>query len=174
MSFETIVKRISPKLKLIAHRLNGHHTFFNDEDLYQEALLQLWVNFKEGNLDDKNDSYILKGCYFHLKNYLRKNLDEVGYVSIENPIGNDEYKIEDMLCSEEVDIYRCLEEKIDFDRIEEAYLDERERNVLSMLIEGNSMREIGKRLNISHVMVIKIKNRIKEKCKPLFLTYAAN
>ncbi|MCX5704439.1 MAG: hypothetical protein NT066_08150 [Candidatus Omnitrophica bacterium] len=83
MSFEILLKRISPTLKRIAYRLNGHFSFFNDEDLYQEALIHLWLDFKEGKLSDKTDSYILQGCYFYLKNYIRKNYDKANLISLE-------------------------------------------------------------------------------------------
>ncbi|MCX5703357.1 MAG: hypothetical protein NT066_02530, partial [Candidatus Omnitrophica bacterium] len=84
MPFESLIKRISPTLKRITYKLNGHFSFFNDEDLYQEALIHLWQDFREGKLDDKTDSYILQGCHFHLKNYIRKNYDKAKLLSLEN------------------------------------------------------------------------------------------
>ena len=83
MAFEELVKRLSPTLKRITYRLNGHFTFFNDEDLFQEALVRLWQDFNAGKLDDKTDSYILQGCYFHLKNYIRKCKTRTKLISIE-------------------------------------------------------------------------------------------
>ena len=43
-------------------------------------------------------------------------------------------------------------------------LTEREKEVVFLSIDGLTVREIGVKLNISHVMVIKIKNNIKRKC----------
>jgi len=83
MNFDTIVERISPALKNITYKLNGHYTFFNDDDLRQESLLHLWLEYQKGKLEDKTDSYILQGCYYYLKNYLRKVKADTKFVSIE-------------------------------------------------------------------------------------------
>ena len=64
MTFEHLIRRISPTLMRITHRLNGHHSFFDDEDLYQEALIHLWLHYEDGSLSDKTDSYILQGAIF--------------------------------------------------------------------------------------------------------------
>src|SRR3989338_8416537 len=90
MSFEELVKKLTPRLKGITHRLNGRFTFFNDEDLFQEALINLWQDFRDGALDDKTDSYILQGCYFHLKNYIRMQKLRTPLVSLEVMAGNEE------------------------------------------------------------------------------------
>ncbi len=163
MTFETLIKRISPTVKKIAHKLNGHYTFFNDDDLYQEALMHLWVDFQEGILNDKTDSYILQGCYYHLKNYIRKTQDTVSLLSLTTPIGEDGMTIEDSLPAEGTDVFDYLDSKLQLETAEQKYLTERESKVLSYLMDGMSMREIGSRLGISHVMVLKIRNRIKEK-----------
>lgn len=164
MTFEHIIRRISPTLKRITHRLNGHHSFFDDEDLYQEALIHLWLHYKEGSLSDKTDSYILQGCYFHLRNYLRKVQDKVPILSINTTgIGDDGTKLEDILAIDGMETFNCLESKIDVEAREEKYLTEREKKTLSLIMEGMSMREVGARLGISHVMVLKIRNKIKEK-----------
>jgi DNA-binding CsgD family transcriptional regulator len=52
---------------------------------------------------------------------------------------------------------------MEVESLEEKCLSWREREVLSCFLEGMSMREIGGRLGISHVMVLKIKNRIRDK-----------
>ena len=75
MSFDVLMKRISPTLQRITQKLNGHFTFMDHEDLFQEALLHLWTDFQNGSLSDKTDSYVLQGCYYHLKNYIRKVQD---------------------------------------------------------------------------------------------------
>jgi DNA-directed RNA polymerase specialized sigma24 family protein len=67
MTLEVVVRRPSPTLKRITRRLNGHHSFFDDEYLYQEALFHLWDGYSRRAIDDRADSYILQGCYYHLK-----------------------------------------------------------------------------------------------------------
>jgi len=163
MSFEVLAKRISPTLKRITHKLNGHYTFFDDEDLYQEALMHLWDGFGQGSLKDKTDSYILQGCYYHLKNYIRKTQDNVTLISLTAPIGEDGRTMEESLPADEKSLSEYLDSKLQLEMAEEKYLTEREKQVLSLLMDGMSMREVGSKLGISHVMVLKIRNRIKEK-----------
>lgn len=88
MGFEELIKKLSPKLTRITYRLNGRFSFFNHEDLYQESLIHLWLKFKQGDLSDKTESYILQGCYFHLKNYIRKNCNKVKLLSLEDMNSN--------------------------------------------------------------------------------------
>lgn len=163
MDFEAVVRRLSHTLKRITKKLNGHHSFFDDDDLYQEALSHLWVAHNKGSIDDKTDSYILQGCYYHLKNYLRKVREHGVCVSISNPVGEDGIYLEDLLVSEDIKTLDYIEGKLEVESLEEQCLSKRECEVLSCFLEGMSMREIGSRLGISHVMVLKIKNKIRDK-----------
>jgi RNA polymerase sigma factor (sigma-70 family) len=168
MHFEEVVKRISPKLKGIAYKLNGRFSFFNEEDLYQEALIHLWLDFKQGKLSDKTDSYILQGCYFHIKNYIRKNYDRANLISLEN-MTNEEGKIFDLdniLSLEGPDsCFELINCKMLIEKINNNGLTKREKEVFCLALEGLTTREIGSRLGISHVRVVKLKGRIKDKCR---------
>jgi DNA-directed RNA polymerase specialized sigma24 family protein len=93
--FEDLFGRLSPKMRSIAHRMNGHRTFFSDDDLYQESAVNMWSLYGAGELDGKTDSYILQGCYFHLKNYLRTHLDKARPVSIDAPIDESGMTLKD-------------------------------------------------------------------------------
>jgi RNA polymerase sigma factor (sigma-70 family) len=150
-------------LKRITKKLNGNHSFFDDDDLYQEALCRLWINYCEGILCDKTDSYILQGCYFHLRNYLRKTKDSTILVSLNAPVGESGTELEELMSVDEDSYYSYLESKLQFEAAEKQYLTEREKSVLMFSLEGMSMREIGAKMGISHVMVLKIRNRIKDK-----------
>jgi RNA polymerase sigma factor (sigma-70 family) len=163
MRFDVLVKRISPTLKRITRRLNGHHSFFNDEDLYQEALTRLWVDYGRGGLEDKTDSYILQGCYYHLRNYLRKNQENAIFLSLGSPIGEDGVRPEDFLSLQDSSFVEKMESDLQLELAGQTCFTDRERTILALFMEGMSMREIGNRLGISHVMVLKIRNRIKEK-----------
>lgn len=163
MQFETLVKRISPTLKKITRKLNGHYSFFNDEDLYQEALVHLWVGYRDGTLEDKTDSYILQGCYFHLRNYLRKTQDNATFLSLNSPLGEDGMRPEEYLHLEDSGSFEKMESEFQLELAGQTFLTEREKTILALFMEGMSMREIGGRLGISHVMVLKIRNKIKEK-----------
>lgn len=168
MTFEELVKKISPTLKRITYRLNGHFSFFNDEDLYQEALVHLWLDFKEGKLQDKTDSYILQGCYFHLKNHLRKVRDKVRIVSMDTLVDGEGADLEEILCLEHPRAsFEELDSQMLSERIQNSGLTLREKEILSLCMEGMTVREIGRRLGISHVMVVKLKKKIQEKSQEL-------
>ncbi len=168
MHFEDLLKRISPKLKGIAYRLNGHFSFFNDEDLYQEALIHLWLNFKEGKLEDKTDSYILQGCYFHLKNYIRKKYDKAKLISLGN-MTNEEgetFDLENILSLEDPHYsFELINCKMLIEKINHNGLTRREKEVFKLSLEGLTTREIGCRLGVSHVRVVRLKQKVKEKSK---------
>jgi len=165
--FEHLIKELSPKLHGIAHRMNGHFTFFSDEDLYQEAVIHLWLLFKKGILDDKTDSYILQGCFFYLKNYLRTTLDKAKLISLSEMIDGNDSALEKLIASKSEAGFDHASSALIAEETLTKDFDEREREILKFSIEGLTLREIGSRLGISHVMVIKLKSRIKEKCRIL-------
>ena len=169
MEFMKRVETLRPKLRAIARRLDGRYTAFNDDDLYQEALLSLWIKHRQGVLADKTDSFVLQGGYFTMKNFIRTNHRRVDResVSIEAPVGDEGASLRD-----------CLEQPArqspdeEFDRREffaalRGRLNERETRVLDLYGQGLTTREIGRRLGVSHVMVVKIEKRIKDMCREL-------
>lgn len=162
-----MMRKLSPTLRRITHKLNGHFTFFDEDDLFQEALEHLWLAFEDGTLDDKTDSYVLQGCYFHLKNYIRKTMDKAKLTSLNLVINDDGSTVEDMLVSDD----NCTEEAVDNTILEEAVkgvgLSKREADILALSLEGMTVREIGHKLGVSHVMVIKIRKQIRRKCESL-------
>lgn len=169
MSFYELVKKISPTLKRITHRLNGRFTFFNEDDLEQEALLHLWVSFKRGKLGDKTESYILQGCYFHLKNYIRKVQDKAKLISLDKVFGEEGMGLEEMLPVEDTrDYFGRIEANMLLEDILNSGLSEREKEILSLCLEGLTVREVGIRLGISHVRVVKVKNNLRKKLKKFF------
>jgi RNA polymerase sigma factor (sigma-70 family) len=157
---------LSPTLKRITYKLNGHFTFFSDEDLFQEALIRLFEDFKEGKLGDKTDSYILQGCYFHLKNYIRKTRDNAQMVSLSSFINEDGVELEEVLPA---DISSSqpylLQERVLIEDIENNGLTEREKKLVSLCMEGFTVRQIGEKLGVSHVMVVRLRNDIRNKCR---------
>jgi RNA polymerase sigma factor (sigma-70 family) len=168
MTFEDLVNKVSPKLKGIVYKLNTHCSFLNDKDLLQESLLYLWVEFKEGNLSGHTDSYILQGCYFYLKNYLRKFRDRGRLISIEGLVNEEGADLEEVLSWQHykpgAEIIQ-LDNKILVDKIRNNGLTDREKQVFILWLEGLTTREIGRKLDISHVRVVRLQNSIKEKCQ---------
>lgn len=168
MHFTELIKKISPKLRGITRRLKGRFTFFNEDDLFQEAAIHLWMDYKDGRLTDKTDSYILQGCYFHLKNYIRKNYDKASMVSFENATGEEGAVsgLEGVLSLE--DPHSCFEfinAKLLIEKINHNGLTKREKEVFNLALEGLTAREIGARLGISHVRVVKLRAKVRDKCR---------
>jgi len=163
MNFEYIVHRVSPTLRRIAHRLNGRFSFMDEDDLFQEALLHLWVECGKGELADKTESYILQGCYFYLKNYIRKVQDHAILLSLSSSIDDEGTPLQEVLMMEDESSFDYAESRMEVEAMEEQGMTEREKEVLSLALEGLTTREIGNKLGVSHVSVVKVRNRIKEK-----------
>ncbi|MCM8796133.1 MAG: sigma-70 family RNA polymerase sigma factor [Candidatus Omnitrophica bacterium] len=168
MFFEELVKRLSPTLKRIIYKLNGHPTFLNDEDLYQEALIHLWQDFRVGKLDNKTDSYILQGCYFYLKNYLRKVNEKLLLVSFDAIVDEGKVSFGETFFLKDKNVQNSLNSLNNEMLLEILYnngLNKREKDILFFYAEGLTTREIGKRMGISHVRVVKLMSRIRNKCR---------
>ena len=168
MTFEALLKKISPILKRITYKLNGHFAYFNDDDLYQESLLHLWQDYNIGKLRDKTDSYILQGCYFHLKNYIRTYREKARVLSLEAVVCEQEDGVtleETIAADESGDCRDALHTQMLVEAIRNNGLTSREKLIASFCAEGLSMRDIGARLDVSHVSVVKAMARIREKCK---------
>ncbi len=166
-SFESLVDKLSPTLRRIARKLNGHFSFMDDQDLLQEALIHLWCDFLAGNLEDKTDSYILQGCYFHLKNYIRKAHDPTTLLSLNRIMEEDGPHLEEMLIAEGRPSCDQVETILEVEAMTGSGTSQRERDVLFFCLEGLTTREIGQKLGISHVSVVKIRNKIRAKYERL-------
>jgi len=157
MSFEELLKSISPVLKRITYKFNHRSSFFDAEDLYQEALIHLWNNFRSGRLDNKTKSYILQGCYFHLKNFLRKESPKIQLVDLDALTNTESETAYSPASDDELDTKFLIE------KIQNNGLTIREKEVFSLCLSGLTVREIGSKLGISHVMVVKIKKGMRKK-----------
>ena len=162
-NFEDMLRKLSPTLRGITHKLNGHFTFFDEDDLFQEALEHLWIYYNQNKLGDKTDSYVLQGCYFHLKNYIRKTMDKAKLVSLQKLTEDGDSTIESFLGYED----RRIEDNAENVSISESdavkRMNSRERVILKLSMNGMTIREIGKKLGISHVMVIKIRKSMRKR-----------
>lgn len=163
---------MSPTLKRIARKLNkGYCSFLSEEDLFQEALLHLWQSFQEGALEDKTDSYILQGCYFYLKNYLRKMRVYTKFVSIDERTETFEeeegcFTKRPVLGDEHTEQIRDqVHTKILIERILKFGNNGIEKRMLALYAQGMTIREIGSALGVSHVWVVKLMNRIRNKAR---------
>ena len=157
MTFEQLIERITPKLKGIVYKMHTSSSF-SKEDLYQEAILQLWVDYNDGKLSDKTDSYVLQSCYFYLKNYMRTHQDKASLMSVDMPI--DVFSSPQETSADEEPDIDTLMQKVFNDR-----LNRKEKEIAFFYLQGWTTREIAQRLGISHVSVVKLEEKIREKCK---------
>lgn len=169
MSFDQLLNKLSPTMHRIAFKVskkfNSSMGFCGADDLYQEAAIFLWNSYNDGKLRDKTDSYMLQGCFFHLSNYMRtaQNKKNV-FLSIDASINDDkDISLEEILpSSNKNDYINKLDNKLLIDKIRNNGLTSKEKEVFNLSIEGLTLREIGRRMGISHVMVIKLRNNIRE------------
>ncbi len=165
--FNRLVRKLSPTIKRIAYRLNGRYRSFDHDDLYQESLLHLWNDFNSGKLADKTDSYILQGCYFHLKNCIRKINERPNVVSLESLIEDHQgANLEDSVFSrhmDQPDLREQADVKLTAGAIQNNGFSPREKKIISFLAEGLTTREIGGRVGLSHVGVVKAVKKIRKK-----------
>ena len=173
LEFEQLLRRLSPTLKRITRKLNSNLAFMDDQDLFQEALVHLWTKFSSRDLDDKTDSYMLQGCYFHLKNHLRKTQDGPALLSLSEPAGEEGFSFADVLPAQEVSSLEKVEGKLQLEAITGKGMSEREKAVLFCSLEDMTTREIGQRLGISHVSVVKIRNKIRGRYEKICGPYEA-
>ncbi len=166
-NFEDFFQEIRMPLRIMVRRLNGHHQELDDEDLFQEASIHLWQRFCNNELVDKNKSYILKSCYFNLKNYLRNKSFSYRLTSLEEPIDDSGTTLKDVLpCEKGLNGDSDeLEKSLLIEGIKKCGLTSREKEVLELFLQDLTTREIAKQLNVSHVRVVKLMASIKARYK---------
>lgn len=167
MRFEEFLMKLESKLRGITRKIGRTGYYFTEEDLYQEAVIYLWELYRHGQTAENTDSFLLQGCYFHLKNFTRTHHRLIDRCRVP-----EEYFTEDG--SRSMFDMAAIESKTDSltETLDEAFiherlariLNERECAVVSMLEKGMTCRAIGYVLGISHVMVLKIENEIRDKC----------
>jgi len=160
VNYDELYKKISPKLKRIARKHNGHGLFIDEDDLYQEMCIYLWDHYKDGMPTDVNESYVAKGCEFHILNYIRKNRNSASFVSMEQPLNDNGDMPGDVIAATTKPMDELLDKEITMDEIRNNGFSKKEKAVFFLLVEGRTAREVGERLHISHVMVLKYKKKL--------------
>jgi len=163
IEFEELYQRVGPRLKRIACFYGRRGYSFDRDDLYQEMTSYLWDKFKLGVPEGLNDTYIIKGCEFHVLNYMRKEKEKVYKVSLEAPINENGDTLKENIADGQESIDKKVDKKMLVDYIMNNGFSKREKEVFGLLLGGYTVREAGERLGISHVMVVKLKNRLIDK-----------
>ena len=162
--FPERIHKIEDGIKGIAYKLNGKYAYVDHDDLYQEAVLHLWKEYNSNTFFGKNDSYLLQGCYYYLKNYLR-NMELKGR---NTSIYDKKYrKNEGEKCYFTAKGEGLPENEVFIQELT-SFLDEKEKTVFLLLSEGYTVREAAKKTGVSHPMIIKTKKNITEKIEEIF------
>jgi len=164
MDFRILLEKITPALKYIARR----HLFYNlysEEDLYQEMCLYLWQHYKNGLPIGINKGYVIKGCEFHIQNFLRKGRPKVKLFSLDELITPGGLTLADILEDKKEGFSSNMENKLTVDEFKNMSLTDKEKSVLSYLLKGYTVRETAKEMEVSHVMILKHKKSIIKKCR---------
>jgi RNA polymerase sigma factor (sigma-70 family) len=165
MEYQLLIDKLGPTVRKITYKLSGSFSGFSQEDLYQECLLHLWEEFTGGVLQDKTDSYILQGCFFYLKNYIRVHRVKATCVSLQVPLcDRDDEPVQREMVSTEQDYRLTLHAKMLYETLISNGFTSREKDVLRLWKDALDTRQIGFRLGISHVRVVKLMASIREKC----------
>ena len=96
MDFRILLEKITPALRFIArkHLFMG---FYDEEDLYQEMCIYLWQHYGHGLPIGINESYVIKGCEFHIQNFLRKGRPKVILSSLDELVSPEGPTLGDIL-----------------------------------------------------------------------------
>lgn len=162
MDFRILLEKITPALRYIA-RKHLLTSFYEEEDLYQEMCLYLWQHYKYGLPIGINESYVIKGCEFHIQNFLRKGRPKATLSSLDELITPEGPTLGEILEDKREDAGLSMANRLTIDEIKTMGLTDKERSVLSCLLKGFTVRETASQLGISHVMVLKYKKGIIEK-----------
>lgn len=162
MYFRILLEKITPALKAIArkHLLYG---YYDEEDLYQEMCLYLWQHYRNGLPIGINESYVIKGCEFHIQNFLRKGRPKVTLSSLDELTKQDGPTLGDILEDKSKDFGSSMENRLTIEEVKNLGLTDKESMVLSLLLKGHTVREAASHIGISHVMVLKHKKAIIKK-----------
>ncbi len=131
------------------------------DDLVQEALVHLWRT--ERRRPGQTRSWYLQSCRFHVQHCLAsgRSVDSVkrwvGRLEVEAVEGGQEMEVP--AAGPECCVVNQVGAR-DLVAMLTARLGASEGAVLAWLMEGLSTREIGRRLGISHTMVVKHRRRI--------------
>jgi RNA polymerase sigma factor (sigma-70 family) len=138
------------------------------DDLMQEALIHLWQVQQQNPGQTRN--WYVQNCRYHLLHYLAlgRSIDSPKRRSSQVTPVREQDDADDWL--DNLDAGNCVVQDVSARDILAALsksLTPREISILHWLAEGLGAREIGKRLNISHPMVLKHRRKIAQLARKL-------
>jgi len=163
-TFTALIARLEPGIKGIARKLKTRSRLLDEDDLSQMALIRLWTGYSEGRVRGKTDSYLLQGCYHHLRNELRLRRNKAKELSVEDIETPEGVSWEDAVLVDPGSLEEQVEARQLLTAVRAAGLTNKEEIVLSLSLDGWTVREIGERLGVSHVQTVKHRNNIRSKC----------
>ena len=160
--FEELLERIAPHMRRLASRTAVDPRTADEEDLFQEMAVHLWERWRKGALAGKSDAYIVRGCWFHLLNFLRRLRAREEMVSLES-LGEEAWRCGAWMSSRSFPSDEEVETAVLQRMADEVGLTERERMVAELLLQGYTLREVAQKLGVSHVRVLRIRRNIARK-----------
>jgi DNA-directed RNA polymerase specialized sigma24 family protein len=131
------------------------------DDLLQEALVHLWLT--ETRRPDQTRSWYIQSCRFHLQHYLScgRSIDSAKRWRDQLPI-NDSFE-DNHASAEPADsgnsVFTCVSAR-EIIELLAPQLTVQGQAVLHCLADGLGPREIGRKLKLSHTMVIRYRRKI--------------
>jgi RNA polymerase sigma factor (sigma-70 family) len=156
------VNQLISELKRVATRLS------TDGETQRDLVQEMYVHFmtQTSQDPDKHVSWYVKGCEFHARNYLRRgrsvdspkrsrgkvllriDQEEQGFANPTEAMESESMTTDGTLYSHDV-----------IEQIK-PMLSDRQQEILTRLVQGQGVRQIGRDLGISHVAVIKHRRKI--------------
>ena len=131
------------------------------EDLLQEAMVHLWLT--ETRRPDQTRSWYLQSCRFHLQHYLNSGRSIDSGKRWRDQLPLTDHSEEEEAAAEEGDSGNSVVNSVSVREIMSLLalqLSKQERAVLDCLADGLGPREIGRKLKLSHTMVIRHRRKI--------------
>lgn len=168
MEFAETVKKLEKKLRKIAGNVTDNKA--DQDDLLQEGWVYLWKNTEK--LENKTISYVLTGCYFRFIDYLKrgtsvdgKSRENVRVISLYHVSDEGQAPLVSSIPSGVEDVEDALIAK-DLEQQIRNRLNTKLRETYDLLLEGHTLTEIAKELNLTHeairLRVKKIRGIAKE------------
>jgi ATP/maltotriose-dependent transcriptional regulator MalT len=93
--------------------------------------------------------------------------DKAPLLSLSDVVDEEAVRLEEILEAEDVAAFDYVDGKMQVEALLESGLTQRERDVLALSMEGMTTREVGQKLGISHVAVVKVRNKLKSRYEQL-------